>query len=804
MEPSKNLDFLADGGTMGEYMRQLDWSGTQLGPASAWPQALRTSVRTMLSTRHPMYIFWGPQLICFYNDAYSVSIGPERHPSSLGQPGREVWAEIWDTIGPQIDKVMSGSGATWNENQLVPITRNGRREDVYWTYSFGPIDDSAAPHQVGGVLVICTETTALVEQDRRRDAELVRQRQIFQQGPGFVIVMDGPEHLVEFVNNAHQRLFGSEAWLGKSIREAFPDIEGQGFYELLDDVYSSGRAYSATSAPARFRNGENGAWETRLLDFTYAPVLDAKGAVSGIFCVGFDTELQRAQEALRVNEEQLRLAVEAADVGLWDVEVVAGTLFWSPRVKAMFGISSDRPVSMDDFYAGLHPDDRDAVTVAFVAACDPVQRAFYDVEYRAIGAEDNLTRWVSAKGRGIFDNEGRCRRVIGTAINISTRKASEVALQESEERLRESDRRKDEFLAMLAHELRNPLAPIATSTALLARSLEKPDVVRRASEVIDRQVRHMTVLVDDLLDVSRVTKGLIEIDRTPVALKSIVHSALEQARPLLEARGHAVVLRLPAAEAWVVGDQTRLVQTIANLLNNAAKYTPPGGHVTISLEADAIEARLAILDNGRGIEAALLPYVFDLFMQAERSPDRSQGGLGIGLALVKALVRLHGGTIDATSKGLAQGSEFTIRLPVTKQPKTASDSSAPALVAGRALRILVTDDNVDAAETLAALLELDGHEVYVAFTAAAAISEAQLSGFDVCILDIGLPDMTGLELARALRGISTTHAAVFVAATGYGQASDRAATAAAGFDHHLVKPIEPETVLRLIGAAGAA
>jgi PAS domain S-box-containing protein len=692
-----------------------------------------------------------------------------------------------------------------HENQLVPITRNGRRQDVYWTYSFGPIDDGTAPHQVGGVLVICTETTELVQQDRRREAELVRQRQIFQQAPGFVIVMNGPEHRVDFVNDAHQRLFGSAQWVGKSIRQAFPDIEGQGFYELLDGVFRSGQAYSAAASPANFRSSENGTWETRFLDFTYAPVLDVNGEVSGIFCMGFDvTERQRAQEELGASEEQLRLAVQAGDVGLWDLDLVAATLFWAPRVKAMFGIPPDGPVSMDDFYAALHPDDREATTAAFSSACDPVQRAPYDVEYRTIGREDGLTRWVSAKGRGIFDDQGRCVRVLGTAIDISARKASEAALHESQQRLRESDRRKDEFLAMLAHELRNPLAPIATSTALLARSLEKPDVVRRASEVIDRQVRHMTELVDDLLDVSRVTKGLIEIDRSPVALKSMVHSALEQARPLLEARGHAVALRLPAAQAWILGDQTRLVQAIANLLNNAAKYTPSGGHVNISLEADAIEARLAIVDDGRGIDAKILPYVFDLFMQAERSPDRSQGGLGIGLALVKTVVELHGGTIHATSRGLGQGSAFTISLPVMAEPEAASDSPSAPLAAGRARRVLITDDNVDAAETLAALLELDGHEVCVAFSAAAAIAQAKLRAFDVCILDIGLPDMTGLELARALRDIPTTRTAVFVAATGYGQASDRAETAAAGFDHHLVKPIEPETVRRLIEAAGVA
>src|SRR4051794_10877273 len=225
-----NLSFLSGGGEMGRLMREHDWSSSPLGQPAAWPQALRTVVRLMLNTGHPMYIWWGPELACLYNDAYRQSIGPERHPESLGRSALEVWAEIWDIIGPQIDQVMSGRGPTWHENALVPITRHGRREDVYWTYSYSPIDDETAATGVGGVLVTCTETTRAVLAKARETEAAARQLRLFEQAPGFIIIMRGPDHIVDFINNAHRAVFNSHDWLGKSIRDAFPSIEGQGFF----------------------------------------------------------------------------------------------------------------------------------------------------------------------------------------------------------------------------------------------------------------------------------------------------------------------------------------------------------------------------------------------------------------------------------------------------------------------------------------------------------------------------------------------------------------------------------------------
>lgn len=437
---------------MGALMRSHDWSSSSLGNPADWPQALRIAVRLILNTRHPMCIWWGEELACLYNDAYRQSIGPERHPGSLGRPGREVWDEIWDIIGPQIEQVMTGRGATWQENALVPITRNGRREDVYWTYSYSPIDDEGAPHGVGGVLVVCTETTQAVLAERRRDEEVERQRRLFQRAPSFMCMLQGPEHVVEFVNDSHHRLFNSDQWVGKPLREAFPEIKGQGYYQILDRVYRTGERFVARSASLRFGSDNDGRGNNHLLHFIFEPIPDASGRVVGIFCEGFDVTEQRVvEETLRHREEQLRLATEAAEVGLWDLDTRTNTLFWPPRVKAMFGISPDVDVTMQDFYAALHPEDRELISGAFAAALDPSRRALYDVEYRAIGKEDGITRWVAAKGRAIFDADGQCVRILGTAIDITARKRAETHLRELNETL---ERRVQEALAeqrLLAH-----------------------------------------------------------------------------------------------------------------------------------------------------------------------------------------------------------------------------------------------------------------------------------------------------------------------------------------------------------------
>jgi PAS domain S-box-containing protein len=604
-------EFIQGGGEMGALMRAHDWTTTSLGPSETWPPPLRTTVRLLLNTVHPMYIWWGPELLCFYNDSYRQLIGRERHPGSLGRPAREVWEEIWPIIGPQIAMVMAGGGATWQKNALIPITRDGRIEDVYWTYSYSPIDDESAAAGVGGVLVICNETSEQVEAARRIAEERERLTELFEQTPTFTALLRGPRHRIELANPGFVRLLGQGDVVGRTVAEALPLAAAERQVELLTMVLRSGETLAA--------NGVK--FQERYIDFVYQPIKDGAGAVTGILvegtdvtgrvlteaalresearflevadaapvliwisdvtkkCVWFNkpwleftgrsieqdmgvgwvdgvhpedidacvavyndafdrhapyrteyrrrrrdgewrvldatgvprfaggafvgfigscidvTDQRAATRALSESEEQLRLATEAAEVGLWDLDVDSGTLYWPARVKAMFGISAAVPVSMADYYGGLHPDDREATIAAYAAARDPAQRALYDVEYRTVGQEDGVVRWVAAKGRALFKGD-RCVRVIGTAIDITARKAAEERLRGLNESL---EQRVAEALAE-----RKVLVDIVESTDALIQVLDRNFCImainQAAADAFERNYGLRPRVGDNLLD----------------------------------------------------------------------------------------------------------------------------------------------------------------------------------------------------------------------------------------------------------------------------------------------------------------
>jgi CheY-like chemotaxis protein len=363
------------------------------------------------------------------------------------------------------------------------------------------------------------------------------------------------------------------------------------------------------------------------------------------------------------------------------------------------------------------------------------------------------------------------------------------------EALREADRHKDEFLAMLAHELRNPLAPIRNAIQALKRIGPPDPQLQKLRDMIDRQVTHMARLVDDLLDVSRITRNKIELHKERLELMTAVVRAVEASRPLIDARKHRLTVSLPPDPVEVEGDLTRLSQVISNLLDNAAKYTEEGGNIWLTSEKLGSQVVIRVKDDGMGISSHILPHVFDLFIQSDRALDRSQGGLGIGLTLVRRLVELHGGRVEAHSAGPGKGSEFVIYLPAATVAESKSEMAEPVAAAsvtsvGRC-RILVVDDNMDSAESMATLLKLYGHEVRVAYDGLAAVESALAFRPQIVLLDIGLPGLDGYEVAHRLRHSDETKDIFLIALTGYGRTEDRVRALTSGFNYHITKPVDP-------------
>ena len=506
------------------------------------------------------------------------------------------------------------------------------------------------------------------------------------------------------------------------------------------------------------------------------------------------TEQRRAEAAHRESAERLNLAMSAASLGDWSWDAATDQIVLSERAAAILGIPPGAPVDWGRLRERLDPEDRDRSRLAVEQAI--AEHGDYDIEYRVLNPEDP-PKWISAKGKARYSETGQVLGMIGVVQDVTSRKRSE-------ETLLEADRRKDEFLAMLAHELRNPLAPIRNAVEVMRRIAPDEPRLRQTREMIDRQVAHMAHLVDDLLDVSRISRGKILLRTEPLDLTALVSATVEDHRSLLEGHGLGLAVELPAEPVWVTGDPTRLSQVVGNLLQNSNKFTNPGGRVEIRLTAGG-QAVLTVSDTGIGMEPEILDRLFEPFSQADGSLDRSRGGLGLGLALVKGLIELHGGGVAAESPGAGRGATFTICLPLVEAPGAVREGAVAGTAGRRALRILVVEDNRDAADSLGMMLELAGHGVAVAYTGREGLETAGRFRPEVALCDIGLPGgMDGYDLARALRQDERTAGIHLIAISGYGQDEDQRRARAAGFDRHLTKPVDPALLLRMLEALASA
>jgi len=627
---------------------------------------------------------------------------------------------------------------------------------------------------------------------------------VFNRSPfGHYLLSPTPEATILAVNDAFLKASARTRTelVGLSLFTAFPnnpaDPTDSGEALLRDSLARVRASRHPDTLPALrypipvvLPNGETG-FEERFWTATSTPIFGADGELVCISHSNIDvTDQINSEAAVRESEKRFRALTNAtADV------IYRMSADWSEmrRLEGRgFMKDTDSPTGnwLDDY---IPPDDHALVQAGIARAMQ--DSAVLELQHR-VWRSDGSCGWTLSRAVPMFDAAGELYEWIGAASDISERKAWE-------DKLREADRRKDEFLAMLSHELRNPLAPIGAAAELLQRTKLDDGMLKRTSQIIGRQVKHMTALIDDLLDVSRVTRGLVELDQTVLDVGAVLHEAVEQVTPLIDSRGHALALNLPPPGTQVLGDRKRLVQVVANLLGNAAKYTPEDGRLAVTAFARGDRLHIDVLDNGIGMAPELAARAFDLFTQAERSSDRSSGGLGLGLALVKSLIELHGGEVACASAGAGQGSQFSVCLPLLHAPEAAAPVPDAQPGADAALlRVLVVDDNVDAAVMLAMLLEASGHQVQVEHDPLEALAATLANPPQVCLLDIGLPGIDGLELARRLRARPGTAHALLIAITGYGQDSDRQQILQAGFDHHLVKPIDIAQLYTLLDGAG--
>jgi PAS domain S-box-containing protein len=485
----------------------------------------------------------------------------------------------------------------------------------------------------------------------------------------------------------------------------------------------------------------------------------------------------------------LRVAFEAAQLGWFEHDLDADRMTFSDQLTTIFGKTPEEfGGTLDGFYCCIHPDDRISCMGKIAEAI--YNQGRYTFEARIL-RPDGAVRWTYVAGQ-VVREEGAPGRMVGVALDVTDRKRMEEAL-------RTADRQKDDFLAMLGHELRNPMTPIRTAVEYLRRTGAVSEIGIPHLDVISRQVEHMVRLVDDLLDVSRITRGKIILSRKPVSLGDVVATALESARPVIESRGHRLNVVVPERPPWVEGDLTRLAQVLLNLLDNAAKYTDAGGRIELLVAEEVHDAVLRVRDSGVGISPEVLPNVFELFTQADATLDRARGGLGLGLTLVRRLTEMHGGTVSVASLGLGQGSEFAVRLPkiVPGAGESAASVALGSTTAAAARRILIIDDNQDAADSLGRLMELQQHEVMTAYDGASGLTMMESFNPEVVLLDIGLPGMNGYEVAKEARRL-LGKTPFLVALTGYGSGDVRQRCWEAGFDAHLVKPAELDALDELV------
>jgi len=727
-----------------------------------------------------------------YVNAVAESLTGWTSAEAEGRPLEDVFRivneqDVHSVENPAIRALRDGT-VVGLANHTVLIARDGVRRSI---------DDSAAPikdesGRVSGCVLIFRDIT---EQRRaeQREAARVRDARMLSSivaTSDDAIISKTLDGIIQSWNDAAERLFGytAEQAVGRHITLIIPPER----IAEEDQIIASLRAGRRVDHFETERRRSDGT--TVLVSLTVSPLKDDAGNVVGASKIVRDITRQRHAEAER--EKFVTLIETSTDfIGICDLEATpiyinrAGL-----KMVGLDGMEEARRVRIADFF---FPEDQARIMDEFFPRVRDTGHAEIDVRFRHFRTRE--ARWMAYKVLKLTDTAGRAVGFATVSQDITERRQLEDHLRTLAADLSESNRRKNEFLATLSHELRNPLAPMSHMLEVLKRDSGDARTIAHALDVMERQLGQLVRLVDDLLDLNRITHNRFELRRETVELTTLIRQAVQASRPLLDAAGHELRLVLPANPIYLHADAVRLTQVFDNLLNNAGKYTSPGGTISVTADREDGDAVVTVEDTGVGIPADKLESIFDMFMQVDRSMEHSQGGLGIGLTLVKRLVEMHGGSVAAHSAGQGQGSRFTVRLPTTSESATAATPGAAVASDGHdARRILIVDDNRDAAASLSMLLTITGHETHVVHDGLSAVEAADTHRPEVILLDIGLPELNGYEVCRRVRAQAWGKDMAIIALTGWGQAEDRRRSHEVGFDGHIVKPVDYEALMTLL------
>ena len=791
------LSFLSEGGEMGARIRAYDWAATPLGPPESWPQALKTAVGIVASSKFPMFLAWGPELRFIYNDAYGEVLGG-KHPAALGHAFEDIWAEIWHDIEPLVRRALAGEATYW-QNLPLTMTRKGYEEQTWFTFSYSPLRGDGGA--VEGMFCACVETTDTVLAEQRRVDEAERLRRLFDRAPGFMAVLRGPDHVFEMMNASYLQLVGHRDLVGKPVREALPEVAGQGFFELLDGVYRSGEPFTGRSMRIELQREPGAPVEERFVDFVFAPLVEADGSVGGIFAEGYDvTERHTAEERLRESEERFRLIADSAPVPMWVTRLDRKRSFVNRAYVEFLGISYEEAIDFD-WRTVIHPDDAPRILAESVAGEASLETFELVGRYRS----GDGWRWVRSVSQPRWGPHGEHIGFIGVAHDITALKEGERALREVNETLerRVAERTADLSAALdrlqaevgerlkaeealrqaqkmeavgqltggIAHDFNNLLTPIMGGLELIAGRVEDPRLKRIAETALE-STRRGAKLTSQLLAFSRIQR----ISMAPVAVNQVIEG---MQRLLRHSIGGAIRIDTDLDEDAGYGlcDANQLENAILNLAINARDAMPDGGTLTICTGRETLEeapdrpagtfVRITVADTGTGMAPEVLARATEPFYSTKPLGK----GTGLGLAQVYGIAQQAGGTLTIESAP-GQGTRVHILLPAASAPASeAQEAAAPDAACAPLLapaQVLVVDDDPDVRSFLSESLESLGHQVVAAASGEEGL--ARLAGGwrpDLALIDYAMPGMHGADAARAARRIHPDLPIVFV--TGYAE-----------------------------------